>query len=139
MALVFGVMTFSMSSARALSVRGSTSQSTIFAPAAHTALPAPTKLMVGRMTSSPGLMLKRYMEENRPSLQQFVDSTCSRVVLRPSAYFSSNSATRGPFPIQFEAKVFSRASSSSRPNVGCMTLIIIFSYLKVFIWYRRGG
>jgi hypothetical protein len=76
-------------------------------------LPAPTKLMVGRMTSSPGLMSQRCIEENNPSLQQFVVSTLFAVEPTCSAHFFSNSLMSLPFPIQLESKTsLMRANAS---------------------------
>ncbi|GAA3038489.1 hypothetical protein GCM10017559_78230 [Streptosporangium longisporum] len=58
------------------SVLGSTSQKTGLAPREATALPAPTKLIVGMTTSEPGPAPASSIAMNVASVHELVEVTC---------------------------------------------------------------
>ena len=117
-AFVLAVTDFSISAALAFNVLLSTSHRTSFAPLAHTAFPAPTKLTDGTITSSPGCIPHKCIDEKSPSLQQCAVTRCSFVLPMYSANFSSNSIVSFPLPIQLDSNTCEILSSSSFPRDG---------------------
>src|SRR3990167_8704280 len=99
-ALVAGVQAFLMSLRRGFSVSTSTSQNTGCAPQATMALAAPTKLMLGNITSWSELISKASMLANKPSVQ--VDTDCTRSGLTSICFAQacSNCLVMGPRPSQ---------------------------------------
>ena len=118
-----GVTAASRSATVGLRVSGSTSQKTERAPERATALAAPTKLIEGMRTSSPGPTPSSSTARNSPEVAELTKIICSAGTPMWAANPASKASVRSPCPSHCEAKTSATASSSSAPRVGRKMLI----------------